>query len=194
MCLIGLVVFVLFITVRTNTLFRPRKPSHQSFAQFEKPSNNQTQSKQPIYPKAAIITELIIGHWKMISSENFQAYLSDLNVNFFIKNLVDLFYPNVEFQFNEDEWKIIGSTSVKTVTSVFKFNIEFEEEMFGQSCRSIYVLENNKFSKTQRYLNGTLFSWITFEFDSNGQLLNIFNSKNARAVRTFKRVEFNEYD
>ena len=145
--------------------------------------------------KEPSIDEKIIGHWKMVSSENFQAYLTDLEVNFFIKNLVDMFYPNIEFQLNDDnEWKIIGSTSIKTVVSVFKFGDEFEEEMFGQSCRSTYLLENNKFSKTQRYLNGTLFSWITFEIDSSGQLLNIFNSKNSRAVRTFTRVEFNEYD
>ena len=198
--LIGLLIFVLFITVRSNSIFRTHNHRPQTHAtsqlhlQQSSSSNNLTQSKS--FVKEPIITELIVGHWKMISSVNFQNYLTDIEVNFFIKNLADMFYPNVEFQFNENEneWKIIGSTSVKIVTSIFKFGIEFEEEMFGQSCKSTYLLVNDKFSKTQRYMNGTLFSWITFEMDSNGQLLNIFNSKNARAVRTFKRVEFNEYD
>lgn len=140
------------------------------------------------------ITRSIIGFWKMETSENFEAYLTEIKADYFIKKFIDLFYPIYEFKQIGEKWQITGSTSIKAVTSNFKMNEEFNEEIFGLQSISLFKLDKNRFYKTQKHKNKTLFSWITFEVNSEDKLLNVFNANDVTAVRTFKRVDYNEYD
>lgn len=187
LCMAGFFLIILIILIRSTS-------SRKNYYLTTINNNNDNKKKENF-------TNLIIGNWKLVSSDNFIQYLSELKVNFLIQSLADAFYPNVEFQFNSEtnEWKIIGTTAIKTVTSVFKLDIEFDEELFDQNCKSLYKLDNhnnnnNRFYKTQTYSDGR-FSWVYWELGkTNDILLNIFHINKTKAVRTFKRVDFNDYD
>lgn len=190
LCFIGLIFIIVALSFKSIYTIKTQK----LFNNNNKQSNVISPNLNDITLKEINFTQAIIGHWKMISSENFEAYLSEIKADFLIKSLADMFSPNVEFQLNGDEWKIIGSTAIKAVTSTFKLNEEFEEELFGLPTKSLFRLENNRFFKTQSHRNNQTFSWVTFEVPSYDKMVNTFYSKTARGVRTFKRVEFNEYD
>ncbi len=191
LCMAGFFLIILMILIRSNSSRLSVNNNKKNY--YSTTINNNDNKKKENF------TNLIIGNWKLVSSDNFIQYLSELKVNFLIQSLADAFYPNVEFQFNSEtnEWKIIGTTAIKTVTSVFKLDIEFDEELFDQNCKSLYKLDNNnnsRFYKTQTYSDGR-FSWVYWELGkTNDILLNIFHINKTKAVRTFKRVDFNDYD
>jgi hypothetical protein len=192
LCIASFFLIILIICIRSTSSRLSSVNNNSKKNYYLNTINNNNDKKKENF------TNLIIGNWKLVSSDNFIQYLSELKVNFLIQSLADAFYPNVEFQFNSEtnEWKIIGTTAIKTVTSVFKLDIEFDEELFDQNCKSLYKLDNNnnRFYKTQTYSDGR-FSWVYWELGkTNDILLNIFHINKTKAVRTFKRVDFNDYD
>ncbi|KAL6489992.1 hypothetical protein MHYP_G00003370 [Metynnis hypsauchen] len=71
------------------------------------------------------------GFWKMISNENFEAYLKALDVNIAIRKIATLVFCDKDINQNGDHFIIRTFSPFRSYTMEFDIGQEFEEDLKG---------------------------------------------------------------
>jgi hypothetical protein len=72
--------------------------------------------------------DVMIGDWKLTTSENFEELMKEMGVGLVMRKLAMTTKPSVKFEKNGDEWTFTTSSAVKTTQIKYKLNEEFDEE------------------------------------------------------------------
>lgn len=72
--------------------------------------------------------DVMVGDWKLVTSENFEELMKEMGVGLVMRKLAMTTKPSVKFEKNGDEWTFTTSSAVKTTQIKYKLNEEFDEE------------------------------------------------------------------
>ena len=90
--------------------------------------------------------EKIIGRFKRISTENFDAFLKTLGVNVIFRKAATVSVPTMEVSKAGDTWSIKTWTTLRTMELTFRLGESFDEiSPDGRPVTSVVTLEGNKF-------------------------------------------------
>ena len=74
------------------------------------------------------MTDIMIGDWKLMTSENFEELMKEMGVGLVTRKLAMTTKPSIKFEKNGDEWIFTTSSAIKTTQIKYKLNEEFDEE------------------------------------------------------------------
>ena len=95
--------------------------------------------------------ECFKGKWKRTSSEQYEEFLSALDVNFMLRKAATVSTPVMEITEEDGVWSIKTSTALKSMELKFKLGEEFEETTpDGRDVKAIVTLEGNKLISVQK--------------------------------------------
>lgn len=74
--------------------------------------------------------EILIGEWKFVTSDNMDAVLEKLGVNFLLRKMAKTMKPDlkIEYNKNDNKWTTTLISTFKTIISSFELDKEFEED------------------------------------------------------------------
>lgn len=128
----------------------------------------------------------LLGEWKLISSENFDAVMKKFGVNFILRKLGNTTKPNIKFEVDGDQWTFTTSSSLKTHVVKFELNKEFEEETLdGRKVRSIYTIENDKLINHQKDKDGKEICVIVRELNDKDELISVVTAGDVVSTRVY---------
>ncbi|CAK8675626.1 unnamed protein product [Clavelina lepadiformis] len=88
------------------------------------------------------MTQAMNGTWKMISSENFDAYMKALGVNAFVRKMISLAKPKVVIKINDTDFLYQSVSSLKKIETKCKLGEEFQEDIpDGNKCKVCKILK-----------------------------------------------------
>jgi len=91
------------------------------------------------------------GRYRLINSENFDAYMKALNVGFALRTLGNNLKPSVEIAISGDQITLKTISTFKNTEQTFKFNEECDEEtMDGRKVKTTFSFENGKLIQRQK--------------------------------------------
>nr|ABL09307.1 allergen Aca s 13 [Acarus siro] len=127
----------------------------------------------------------INGSYKLEKSDNFDAFLKELGLNFVTRNLAKSATPTVEVSVNGDSYTIKTASTLKNTEISFKLGEEFEEARAdGKTVKTVVNKESDtKFVQVQQ---GDKEVTIVREFSDEG--LTVTATVNGvTSVRFYKR-------
>lgn len=68
-----------------------------------------------------------VGHWNFAESDNFDSYLKEAGVGFMTRKMATSLKPTLDFEVNGDHWKIVSTSTFKTIPTEFDLGKEFDE-------------------------------------------------------------------
>eukprot|EP00088_Acartia_fossae_P066879 TRINITY_DN8311_c2_g1_i5.p1 TRINITY_DN8311_c2_g1~~TRINITY_DN8311_c2_g1_i5.p1 ORF type:complete len:192 (-),score=17.26 TRINITY_DN8311_c2_g1_i5:1438-2013(-) len=160
--------------------------------------NSQSQGESPAISEKQ---SLIFGKYSLGSTENFDAYLAELGVNFILRNLAKLAKPTINISRNcegamlEDfpidshncTWKIYTETPFKTHTIRFRLDQQVDDyTMDGRSTKSIFNVRDDQ--TLVEYQMGSVNTTLVREFDSQRMKVTL-RVNDVVATSIFPRVE-----
>merc|ERR1711972_242707 len=77
--------------------------------------------------KLVIMSDQFFGSWKLVSSDNFEAFLKELEIHYVKRKLAFLVVPTVVFAREGSRWSMETLTHIKSVKVNFELQEEFEE-------------------------------------------------------------------
>merc|ERR1712112_345492 len=90
------------------------------------------------------------GKWKRTSSDQYEEFLSALDVNFLLRKAANASAPVMEISEEGGVWSIKTSTTLKSMDLKFKLGEEFDEKTpDGRQTRALINLEGGKIVCTQ---------------------------------------------
>lgn len=140
------------------------------------------------------MVDVIIGEWKLTSSENFDALMRELGVGFFLRKLGNTIKPNIRFEKDEKGvWTMTTISSVKTHAIKFELDKEFEEETIdGRKVKSVISADpenKKKFIHTQRDAKtNDVICVITREVNEKDEYVSNVRAGNVVAKRMYNRA------
>ncbi|XP_076009931.1 fatty acid binding protein 4b [Genypterus blacodes] len=97
--------------------------------------------------------EQFVGNWKLITSENFDAYMKAIGVNFATRQMGNMVKPNLLISLDADGFISIKSqSSFKTNEIKFKLDEEFNETTADdRKTKTLITLVNGKLVQKQTW-------------------------------------------
>ncbi|XP_067669819.1 fatty acid-binding protein, adipocyte-like [Haliotis asinina] len=129
-----------------------------------------------------------VGNWKMIESNNFEAFLKEMDAPFLARKMAGTMKPDCEISIIDDQVRIYMSSKVKSQEFLFRFGETFDQEML-----------NGKAKMHPTFVDGK----IVFDVDpadskhkkhkmireiKDGKLILTFDAGNTVATRIFERA------
>lgn len=126
------------------------------------------------------------GSYKLEKSDNFDAFLKELGVNFVTRNLAKSASPTVEVIVDGDSYTIKTSSTLKNSEIKFKLGEEFEEDRAdGKKVKTVVNKEgDNKLVQTQF---GDKEVKIIREFNGDDVVVTA-SVDGVTSVRSYKRI------
>ncbi|XP_076814407.1 fatty acid-binding protein, adipocyte-like [Clavelina lepadiformis] len=135
------------------------------------------------------MTQAMNGTWKMISSENFDAYMKALGVNAFVRKMISLAKPKVVININHNDFLYQSVSSLRKIETKCKLGEEFQEDIpDGNKCKSLIVMDGNKIIHTQKWDNDTKQTTIERFVDNEGHLIMEFTYQDVTCKRMYERA------
>ncbi|OTF79359.1 Group 13 mite allergen-like protein (Lipocalin) [Euroglyphus maynei] len=129
------------------------------------------------------------GKFKLISSDNFDAFLKEIKIGFMQRKVANMTSPDLQLIKEDDGWTTIKvNTPIKTITNRFKLGEFFDEtRVDGKVCKSkIEFQPPNKFIQMQ-WDDGLEIKYVR-EFVDNK--INVTSSCNGvECFRVYERAE-----
>ncbi|CAG0900291.1 unnamed protein product [Cyprideis torosa] len=136
----------------------------------------------------------LIGAWKLVfTSDNFDAYMSEVGVSFMNRKLMLSVKPDVHFEESGGEWKMTAKSTVKTTVTKFKLDEEFSETRAdGTKIQTIIKQEgDNKLIQVQKGIaKGGQDSTITREVVSDNEMVVTCVANAITATRKYSRIKY----
>jgi len=121
--------------------------------------------------------------YKLETSENFDDYMKELGVGFFLRKIGNSISPSIELLKNGDTYTLNTESTFKNTSITFKPNEEFDEETIdGRNVKSVIRVEGDKFTQEQK---GDKPSTIIREFGPS-ELRVVMKIKDIECVRVYK--------
>uniref|UniRef100_A0A3B4EFG6 Lipocalin/cytosolic fatty-acid binding domain-containing protein n=1 Tax=Pygocentrus nattereri TaxID=42514 RepID=A0A3B4EFG6_PYGNA len=93
------------------------------------------------------------GFWKMISNENFEAYLKALDVNIAVRKIATLVFCDKDINQNGDHFIIRTFSPFRSYTMEFDIGQEFEEDLKGiddRKCKTTVTWDGERLECVQK--------------------------------------------
>ncbi|XP_078543233.1 myelin P2 protein-like isoform X2 [Lissotriton helveticus] len=130
--------------------------------------------------------ECFFGTWKLVSSENFDAYMKDLGVNFATRKAGAMVKPNVIICKTGDLYCLKTESSFTTTEISFKLGEEFDEVTADKrKTKTIVTCENGALIQLQKWDDKE--TTIRREV-KDGQLVVTCTMGDVKCVRTYDKV------
>lgn len=114
--------------------------------------------------------------YKLVKSDKFDEYLSELNVSFVLRQVAKTLSPSVEVTCDGDQWTLKTSSTFKTSEIRFKLGEPFEEErMDGAKVQSTVTIDGNKMTHVMKG-------------DPESTIVREFNGADMKAIMTVNNV------
>merc|ERR1711893_521685 len=132
----------------------------------------------------------MIGKYQLETSEGFDAYMSELGVNWFTRKIACALYPTATNIQNPD-----GSITINT-SSTFRPGVKFQEDTVdGRTVTTTATIQGNTIVKYQQGKEGEPTRIETREFSPDGSHMTLIHTmpgkKNIRSVRGYNRCNGN---
>merc|ERR1712119_105643 len=102
-------------------------------------------------PPSTITMDTFKGKWKRTSSDQYEEFLSALDVNFLLRKAANASTPVMEISEEGGVWSIKTSTTLKSMELKFKLGEEFEEKTpDGREVTALVTLEGNSLVSVQK--------------------------------------------
>ncbi len=129
---------------------------------------------------------MVLGRWKLVASENFDAVLREAGVSYVVRSIANAAKPTCIIQMNGNIWTITLITPVKSQTMSFELNKPFVHQLMdGRSVNSIVSWNNNELVQVDRDMNGIVRSITKRSVNAQGQLIMQIQVGNVTARRIF---------
>merc|ERR1712226_2018 len=108
----------------------------------------------------------IEGKYKRTKADNYEAFLNKMGVGFILRKAATSSSPVMDITKNGDKWKIVTSTSLKSMELNFELGKSFEEETIdGRKVTTTVTAESPD-------------TWVTMQVAKDGK-------RTVKAVRKF---------
>merc|ERR1712105_276176 len=131
------------------------------------------------------------GKWKRTSSDQYEEFLSALDVNFLLRKAANASTPVMEICEEGGVWSIKTSTTLKSMELKFKLGEEFEEKTpDGREVTAIVTLEGNSLVSVQKAKKaGQQSTKVIREFNGDECVkTSTVDGKEVLCVEKFKRM------
>jgi len=141
--------------------------------------------------ETSLPSSLMAGSFHLHSSDNFDAYLSELGVSFILRQLASLAFPIITVQScpspppPECQWKIKTDAGLRSHTISFSLGEEVDDvTMDGRQVSSLFSLDSDdSLVEEQRSREGGPTTFLTRRFyDNRMEVGMVVNSVNASSV------------
>ncbi|XP_078664924.1 fatty acid-binding protein-like isoform X2 [Branchiostoma floridae x Branchiostoma belcheri] len=127
------------------------------------------------------------GKWKLVDSDNFDAYLQAVGVNFMIRQLAKAATPRQEVQQNGDNF-VITSSGLQTKVTTFTIGEEFEDDSPIGKVKCTMTWKDGKLHTAVEGPRGPM--WSERELKEDGRLYLTMSAPNGTTcTRIFAREE-----
>lgn len=93
--------------------------------------------------------DLMIGKFKRVSEEGYDAFLTKLEVGMLFRNAATASTPTLEISESGGKWKIVTSTTLSHQVH-FEIGVAFDETTsYGRECRTTVTIDGNKLITVQ---------------------------------------------
>ncbi|TGZ68235.1 hypothetical protein CRM22_004371 [Opisthorchis felineus] len=133
------------------------------------------------------VMSAFIGSWKLCESQNFDEFLRELGVNFFIRKAASTSKPTVTFdKFGDSGLKMKTETILKTTEQSFTFGEEFDETTIdGRQVKSTVTKDSDtQLTQVQKHCDGNTVIVRKIEGDT---MVTTATFKNVTSVRKYQR-------
>jgi len=135
------------------------------------------------------------GKYQLETSEGFTAFMSEIGVNWFTRQIACALYPTATNKnLGGNRVGIDTSSTFKSTSIEFEFGVPFDETTGdGTEVRTTATLSGNSLIKDQRAVKSSGVSRIeTRNFKNNGQIMELVHTipgkANIRSVRVYKKL------
>ena len=128
---------------------------------------------------------MVVGRWKLVASENFDAILSAAGVPYMMRMMAQSAKPTVVIEVNGNVWRIT-IIAIKSQVMTFELNRPFvHKTMDGRTVNTTMSWFNNELVQVDRDLNGNTVAVTKRSVNDHGQLITTFQVGNITARRIF---------
>uniref|UniRef100_A0A914EE02 Lipocalin/cytosolic fatty-acid binding domain-containing protein n=1 Tax=Acrobeloides nanus TaxID=290746 RepID=A0A914EE02_9BILA len=133
------------------------------------------------------MADVFAGKWVLKGAENMDAYLKQEGVGLVMRKLATSVYPTVEITITGNHWKIVTSSTVKTIVVEFDLGVEFDEVTpDGRKLKNTPTLEDGRLVEVK---HGEKIKNIRVErYVEGNKLIMILNCDGVVAKRIHERV------
>jgi len=97
------------------------------------------------------MAEQFVGKWNLIESENFDEYMKKVGVGLMTRKMAGALKPVLDISVEGNHWKMVSTSTFKTVVTEFDLDKEFEETTpDGRQMKSTFKFENGKLIQQQK--------------------------------------------
>ncbi|KAL5015929.1 hypothetical protein ScPMuIL_005518 [Solemya velum] len=129
------------------------------------------------------------GKWSLEKSENFEDFLKEVGVNFFLRKLAARGTPVQTITVDEDKIGIATATAFHTQSDAFKLGQEFEEERQGMKMKVLPKWEDNKLIMEKFPIDSPVKPHKVFREKVGETMLMTIEIGNVICKRWFKKLE-----
>ncbi|KAJ3643805.1 hypothetical protein Zmor_026493 [Zophobas morio] len=131
----------------------------------------------------------LIGTYTHERNENLEPYYSAIGVPYVARKMMSFTSPRLTISNEGDEWTITTSTTLRTVSSKFKLNEEYDEDMPKGALKSTTTVEDESTLKTVSVGPNDTKITRTYTCTDEGCVLTLrHEGSGTEAKRYFKRV------
>uniref|UniRef100_A0A914DBM9 Lipocalin/cytosolic fatty-acid binding domain-containing protein n=1 Tax=Acrobeloides nanus TaxID=290746 RepID=A0A914DBM9_9BILA len=82
------------------------------------------------------MAEKFVGKWNFVESENIDAFMEQVGVGLAFRTIAANLKPVLEVTVNGNHWKLVATSTFKTIVTEFELGVEFDEETpFGPKMK-----------------------------------------------------------
>ncbi|CAH1248660.1 sodium/calcium exchanger regulatory protein 1-like isoform X3 [Branchiostoma lanceolatum] len=153
----------------------------------QRPRNVTEGPRSSIHTNRSKMTADFNGKWKLVDSENFDAYLQAVGVNFMIRQMAKAVTPRQEIQQNGDNF-VIKSSGFQTKVTNFTIGEEFEDDSPIGKVKCTITWKDGKLHTAIEGPRGPM--WSERELREDGRVyLTMAAPNGTKATRIFARDE-----
>ncbi|CAD5208470.1 unnamed protein product [Bursaphelenchus xylophilus] len=136
--------------------------------------------------------KLLLGEWKLESSENFDEYLKEIGISYLLRKAGSATKPNLEMSYDGETFHVKVTSTFKNGEWHFKLGEKTKQKTIDG--RDFYVVaeltEDGKIIEHQSNVEGdkSVPSLITRWVDENGKLIAICKANNVEGKRVYVRA------
>ena len=136
----------------------------------------------------ALDTSAITGAYQLVSSENYDKYLSALNVGYLQRKVLSNTSPMVEITNNGDQWTVRTTAMSRATEQTFQLGQEFDAILpNGEAVKAVVSAGDQSLIEVQKRPVGRTVE-IKRDFSQPQQMTETLTAESAVATRIYKKT------
>ncbi|KAI1720716.1 lipocalin / cytosolic fatty-acid binding protein family domain-containing protein [Ditylenchus destructor] len=135
------------------------------------------------------MAEQFVGKWNLVESENFDAYMKQVGVGLVTRKIAANLKPVLDFTVDGDHWKMVSTSTFKTVVTEFDLGKEFDETTAdGRVLKSVFTWDGSKLVQTQTKIDPKDKDSRFERYIQDGKLIITMESEGVTAKRVYEKA------